>query len=173
VPRVYEGKVREFPEVEVLDWTLIDEVIALLSRGPESVEMTYWVVDGSGTFQDHNLEAVKAEVEAQPAPPQELTVGATRGGVTSFVYIRPGKGQSFAAFHSADQAEIDHLVTRMPEAFDRAHQRLVQKRATGTQPAPQGAPLARPRIWNHPWFVQVAGGLIVAALIAIIVALVH
>lgn len=197
--RVYEKTLAgaEVPEVDVLDWGLIERLDQFLRRYVSPAgRLEFQADDAHGSYREPDLQGFRKQVEAQDLEPHEITISLNDYGEKHrSVLIWWSEGRRGVKLSAADQAEFDNLATRIPELFEQAHKRR-EKRARAEQeerkrertgqdarererkmqsPSPQAPsqdevalPKQRDSIFNNPWVVTIAGGLVVAGLIAII-----
>ncbi len=170
--RTYERSV-DVPDIDVLDWELVDELVALFTpylKDPDAI--TFWAEDSRGTHRHNDLVAFRTAIEAEPEQPKSLTVQAwDMARAREFqVWWGPDRYRRGAKFESPEESEVVYLAERtaalLSLARERRQRRLDEERPTSSLSTAK-------RFLYDQWVVTVGGGLLVVVIIAIVVALTH
>jgi len=150
--------------------------------------VTYRVADAHGTYFAHTLEELRNDFEQQELPPTQMSCAVQDGlesGRAFFVWVRnKAPTGNAASFESPDQADVDHLVARLPEVFAQASSRRelrleteAQARRASNPPIVHVQPFQGDRVKHgllyDPWVVGIGTAVVAAAIIALLVALFH
>lgn len=181
--RVYEKDGESPRDVELLDWQLVRGVADLFeSYGP----VRFQAQDSRGSYVSSSVDEFRREVESQDESPERVQIEvATDVPEMRFAqawWWARDRGARFRAA-SHDEAFVSHIATRVPELFDAAANRFDAKRRAEESVATHvdvatAAPTVElertswlRRFLYDPWTVRIGGGLAVAGVIALIVAL--
>jgi hypothetical protein len=188
MPRSFERRLKDIPDVDVPDWQLLERIEALYDEyAGETGEKRFIATDSRGQFIDESLESFKAEVEAQDEIPFSImaVLDEREDNLHFQVWFGQDKYDRGAVFSGTNEASVVHVAERMNDLIHRANARrserldAVKKTAApvaGMIPVflrnEPGVPDERQWLYN-PWVVGVGVILIASALIAIFVAITH
>jgi hypothetical protein len=191
MPRSYKRVLAEKPDVDVLDWELIERIGMLFGEyaGDEG-DLSFHGADSRGEYEESSLERFQAEVEQQDEPPTTVMVVLHRHSADAVLHFQVWWGEDRwergGTFTSTREADVVYVSERCQAILRQAHERRKAREQAAKRKAPQleSAVAARDaitapaetgprRFFYNPWVVTVGGSLMVAAIIAVLVALTH
>lgn len=183
--RVYERRISNIPDVDVLDWQLIERTGQLFDqyRGEDGY-LRFYAADSRGEFQEGTFSAFRAEVEAQDEVPSRVMVTAHRDGDTTLhfqVWFGRDKHTRGAVFTSTNEADVVHVAERCTDLFRQANERHIarQQRKTaakktavvddGAVATVQGSSFRS--FFYDPWVIGIGTALVVVGVVAFLAVL--
>ena len=183
-PRV-ERKFERQPELldlDVPDWEFIAKVVELFEPYADSEDEDTFTIHGSdsrGSYYAYDLAAFREEHDERG---EELITYAIKAyghdahGFFMFtVFYGRNYGRGHADIEGANEIVVNGLAARIEQLGKEAAARR-KARVKAKEPPPSAQPAAvapatptPAKPWNHPWAVQVGGGIVAALVVALIV----
>jgi hypothetical protein len=198
MPRVYRRALTEKPDVDVLDWELIERLHELFSNYTgEDGRLRFYAEDSRGEYEEGSLDEFRAAVARQDQTPRVVTITLNRTSSDAELHFHIWWGEDRyergGTFTSTNEADVVYVAQRSQEILQQAHERRKERaeaeesrrrelermgtsrseaRQT-TRPAGTSPPTRATGFFYNPWVVTVGGSLAVAAIIALVVSLTH
>lgn len=181
--RKYERRIPHIPDLDVLDWQLIERTGQLFDqyRGEDGY-LRYYATDSRGEFKGDTFSAFRAEVEAQDEVPSRVMVTAHRDDATTLhfqVWFGRDKHNRGAVFTSTNEADVVHVAERCTDLLRQANERHIARQKTAakkTAVVDDGAVATVQKssfrsFFYDPWVIGIGTALVVVGVVALLAVL--